>query len=59
MKQQQNNKLQATIEKLNETLLHQQVEIDQLKKKSESFEKIQQQQMQQLLVSSINDISFK
>jgi FtsZ-binding cell division protein ZapB len=59
MKQQQNNKLQATIEKLNETLLHQQVEIDELKKKSESFEKIQQQQMQQLLVSSINDISFK
>jgi predicted RNase H-like nuclease (RuvC/YqgF family) len=59
MKQQQNNKLQATIEKLNETLLHQQVEIDQLKKKSESFEKIQQQQIQQLLVSSINDISFK
>jgi hypothetical protein len=59
MKQQQNNKLQATIEKLNETLLHQQVEIDEPKKKSESFEKIQQQQMQQLLVSSINDISFK
>jgi predicted RNase H-like nuclease (RuvC/YqgF family) len=59
MKQQQNNKLQATIEKLNETLLHQQVEIDQLKKKSESFEKIQQQQIQQLLVCSINDISFK
>jgi hypothetical protein len=59
MKQQQNNKLQATIEKLNETLLHQQVEIDEPKKKSESFEKIQQQQMQQLLVSSINDIIFK
>jgi hypothetical protein len=59
MKQQQNNKLQATIEKLNETLLHQQVEIDEPKKKSESFEKIQQQQIQQLLVSSINDIIFK
>jgi hypothetical protein len=58
MKQQQNNKLHTTTEKLNEMLLHQQVEIDELKKKIESFEKIQQQ-IQQLLVSSINDISFK
>jgi hypothetical protein len=59
MKQQQNNKLHTTTEKLNEMLLHQQVEIDELKKKIESFEKIQQQQIQQLLVSSINDIIFK